>query len=333
MRLLFTARAFSALLAIMAFVGCSDRQPTYTNCNGFAQGTTYSITYCDEQGRDFSSAFDSLLLCFDYSLSNHNDSSLLSRLNRGESSLKLDGWFVECMELAARVYGECDSLLDPTLRPLISAYGFGSAGRSGYHELSDSERDSLLSLVGFHRVGVCGDTLYREDRRISLDFSSIAQGQSVDVLSGWLVERGVSNFLVEVGGEIYAQGVNPKGRTWRVGVDKPTEGNIVPGADLETVIELSGRGLATSGNYRKYFADSLGEKMTHTIDPRTGLMARHNLLSVTILAPNAALADGYATACMVGGLEWAREFVGSRSDVSAFVVYSSGSGEMVSEHL
>lgn len=309
------------LIAAAFFLSCS-RSVEYRTIDGFAQGTTYSITYGDSLNRDLRGGVDSILAAFDKSLSNFDSLSILSRSNRGEDPTT-DQWFDECFATSQIVYQNSDSLFDPTLHPLITAYGFGSRGKEGYQLPSQQQIDSIKVFVGLHKVNIANSHITKQDPRIALDFSAIAQGYSVDVVASWLESLGITNYVVEIGGEVFARGKNAKGNPWRIGIDKPTEGNIVPGQELQTVLELDSRGLATSGNYRKFFTDSSGTKITHEIDPRTGHPSSDSLLSVTLTAPNAALADGYATACMVGGLEWTRRFLSRNSNIGAFLVYSS----------
>lgn len=307
-----------SLITTTLLAGCMQNDPLpYKESKGFAQGTTYAIKY--QYKGDLAPQIDSILAAFDESLSNFNPKSLLSKVNRNET-MDLDTLFINCYNLSREVYTLTDSLFDPTLRPLISAYGFGPDRAP--RDLTKYEIDSLLKLTGLHKTSIEKSRLKKQHPNLTLDFSAIAQGYSADVIANHFRKLGIKNFLIEIGGEIIADGFNASGSVWRVGVDKPIEGNIVPGQELQTIIELSNRGLATSGNYRKFIESPAGNHYTHTIDPRTGTPASHSLLSVTIIAPTAALADGYATACMVGGLEWTRKFIEQNPKLQAYVVYS-----------
>lgn len=176
--------------------------------------------------------------------------------------------------------------------------------------------DSLLRFVGYRKIAVDGGRLRKEDPRMQLDLNSIAQGATSDYIAAYFDSLGLTDYIVEVGGEIFCRGSNAEGKPWRVGIDRPAEGNVLPGADLETVIGLSGQGLATSGNYRKFYTDDKGRKIVHTINARTGEPVISNLLSVTVVGPTATLADAYGTVCMILGLEKSKEFLGRASGVA-----------------
>lgn len=304
--------------------GCATK-PVYRSIEGFAQGTTYHITYEDNGVGDLMPQVDDLLARFDTVLSNYNDSSMLSRVNRGED-IALNEWFITCFNESVAVNAASDGLFDPSLRPLINAYGFGAKGRKDFRILSDDQLKSVLENVGLNKIKIEGDRLIMPDS-MSLDFSAIAQGYSVDLVCQMLDSMDVKNYMVEVGGELYCKGVNSKGGFWRVGIDMPEEGNFVSGEFVQEVVELQDKGLATSGNYRKYF-EVEGVKYSHSINPKSGLCSRDSLLSVTIVASTAALADGYATCCMVGGYAWGVDFV-KRMNLTAYLIYSDYKGDMI----
>lgn len=309
---------------LMCLISCTDKVE-YRTIDGFAQGTTYHIVYADSLGRDLRDTIDALLADFDRSLSLYESNSQLIKLNENRQQ-QVDMWFCESFEAYKLIYSQSGGLLDPTLRPLIAIYGFG--GKQGQPRTpSQAEIDSIMAFVGLDKVKIEGDILVKDDNRIELDFNALAQGYSVDVVGQLLEKLGVRNYMIEIGGEVFARGVNDKGGKWRIGIDSPKEGNNSPGADFQGIIELSDRGLATSGNYRKSAIDQNGERITHTIDPRTGRPSSHNLLSATLLAPTAALADGYATACMVGGLEWSKAFLAAHEELDGFLVFSLPDGQ------
>lgn len=312
----FSSVRIIALLLLL----CSCSVP-YRSVDGFAQGTTYHIVYQAPTDVDLADTAAVFLQQFDRSLSIYDSLSLLSQVNRGEDPL-LDVWFVRCFEASCEVYRQTDGLFDPTLSPLIRAWGF--SGGKANHSLEPAQRDSLLLLVGMDKVQIVDNRVVMADPRMKLNFDAIAQGLSVDLLSEKFDALGIKNYLIEIGGEVFARGKNAKGQQWRVGIDRPTEGNNTPGADLQTIMLLEQQGLATSGNYRKFFITDQGDKITHTIDPRTGEPAQSNLLSATIVAPSATLADGYGTACMVGGLEWSKRFIAKHPELGACLIYSEG---------
>lgn len=310
------------LLLLFAFVliSCDSKNDNYITIDGFAEGTTYHIIYNDPQKRDLSENFAKFFEDFENSLSIYNPSSIVSRMNDNDTTAYADDWFVECLAISKDIYRRSHGLLDITLRPLISAYGFG--GESGPRALSSKQVDSMLKFVGCDKVELRNRQLIKKDNRTELDFNAVAKGYSVDLLGKMLDSLGMSDYLVEVGGEIVTKGKNEKNKEWTIAIDTPLEGNYTPGADVQAVLALSGKGMATSGNYRRFATDEYGNKVVHTIDPRTGKSSMNNLLSVTIVAPSCAVADGFATACMVAGLDEARKIIAENPELDALFIYS-----------
>jgi thiamine biosynthesis lipoprotein len=214
-----------------------------------------------------------------------------------------------------------DGAFDITVGPLVRAWGFGPEESRNF---SESKRDSLMKLVGMDKVKLENGRVIKANPGISLDFNAIGQGYSVDVISDYFNSRGIKSYLIEIGGEVRVKG-DKQGVLWRIGIDRPEDNNNLPGNDLQAVISLKDRSLATSGNYRKFYIEN-GVKYSHTIDPRTGYPARNQLLSATIIARDCATADGIATACMVMGKDKAIGFLGFHPEFDAFLVYSDDNG-------
>jgi len=295
---------------------------TYHRIQGFTQGTTYSIIYQHPSEEDFQEQVDSLLHLFDLSLSTYDSTSIISSINRNVPGVHTDSMFRTVFRESARVYQVSGGAFDITLGPLIDVWGFGSGDR----EAVDSAMvDSLLQLVGMDKVRLSGDTVIKSNPRVQLNVNAIAQGYSVDVVSAYLESLGCRNYMVEIGGEIRTRGVNEKGNFWRIGVDRPEYGNMIPGQQLQVIINMHNRSLATSGNYRKFYEQN-GIRITHTIDPVTGYPKTSRLLSVTILADNCITADAYATACMVMGVEKGKDFVEGEKGVDAFFIFGDEMG-------
>ena len=309
-------------LIILLLPSCSE-PATYDNFTGFAQGTTYSMVF-ENNGRinpqDLKSDVEKILREFDLSLSLYVDSSVLSRVNRNEDII-VDKYFVEAFRKSAEITKMTDGSFDITVGPLVRAWGFGPEERRNF---SESKRDSLMKLVGMDKVKIENGRVKKANPGISFDFNAIAQGYSVDVVSDYFNSRGIKSFLVEIGGEVRVKG-DKQGVLWRIGIDRPEDNNNLPGNDLQAIISLKDRSLATSGNYRKFYIEN-GVKYSHTIDPKTGYPARNQLLSATIIASNCATADGIATACMVMGKDKAIGFLGFHPEFDAFLVYSDDSG-------
>jgi len=296
---------------------------TYDNFAGFVQGTTYSMVF-ENNGKlnpqDLKSEVEKILHDFDMSLSLYVDSSIVSRVNRNEDAIP-DKYFTEAFNKSAEITELTEGAFDITVGPLVKAWGFGPDSQKNF---SESKRDSLLKLVGMDKVKIEDGKVLKDDPGINLDFNAIAQGYSVDVISDFFNGRGIKSFLIEIGGEVRVKG-DKQGVLWRIGIDRPEDNNNLPGNDLQAVISLKDRSLATSGNYRKFYVEN-GIKYSHTIDPRTGYPARNKLLSATIIANDCATADGIATACMVMGKEKAIDFIGFHPEFDAFLVFSDDSG-------
>lgn len=318
--------SLSILWVLALGTACTPKTKSYATIDGFAQGSTYHIVYNDPQGRDLRNDIEELLEDFDNSLSVYNPSSLLTRLNGNDTAAVPDKWFTECLEISRGISDDTDGAFDVTLRPLIAAYRIGTDDTP--HILSQREIDSIRAFTGYKKVRIENGRLVKDDPRLALDFNAIAQGYSSDLMGTMFDSLGIRDYMVEIGGEILCKGRNPQGKEWRVGIDRPLEGNMVPGEDLQTILTLTDRGLVTSGNYRKFAFDENGNKVTHTIDPHTLKPAVHNLLSATIIAPTSAIADGYATACMVIGLEKSKQLLERHPEMEAYLVFSQPDGSM-----
>ena len=316
------------LSASLLFSGC-DGGRQYVRIEGFAQGGTYHVicsppSHCSE--KKLRTLVDERLLAIDFSLSGYNKGSLLSKVNAGED-LPLDPFFIGCFKRSAEVWEESGGAFDPSAAPLFDLWGFGFSEKGN---VTQQAIDSILSFVGMDRLHLetrdDGVHLVRDDPRSKLNFNAIAQGYSADVVGALLDSLGCTDYLVDIGREIRTRGVNASGGPWRIGLDRPSDGNFDEGRDLQAIIDVSDCGIVTSGNYRKYYVED-GQKFAHTIDPVTGRPVTHNLLSATVIAADSATADAYATWFMVIGLDRARAVLASRSDLDALLVYDQD-GEM-----
>ena len=288
---------------------------------GDAQGTYYAISYYDLQERNLKPQIDSLLRAYDQSASNYKESSIISKVNNN-IPVELDDIFIGNFELAMEVSRKTKGAFDITVRPLVELWGFGKKAPS---EVSDAQIDSVLDFVGYRKVRIENGKIIKDDHRLQLDFNAIAQGYAVDVLGDYLSSLGIENYLVDIGGEVRAQGQKPGGESWRVGVERPSD-NAAYGENLSAVIRLNDMALATSGNYRKFYEKD-GIKYSHTIHPKMGRSVQSRLLSATILSKRAALSDAMATACMVMGLEESMSYLRQDKDLEALLIYSDENGE------
>jgi thiamine biosynthesis lipoprotein len=311
------------IVCTVFFSSCKDKAPEILNFSGFAQGTTYSIVYDNNKGinpEELKVKVEKLLHDFDMSLSLYLDSSVICRLNRNEDVIP-DKYFLEVFSKSALVSEMTDGAFDITVAPLVRAWGFGPDAHKNF---SESKRDSLLKLVGMDKVSIVNGRLVKTNPAVTLDVNAIAQGYSVDVVCAFFDKAGIKNYLIEIGGEVRGKGTKA-GSLWRVGIDKPVDGNMTPGENLQAVIELENKAIATSGNYRKYFVEN-GIKYSHHINPKTGDISKNTLLSVTVMADECALADGVATGCIVMGKDKAIEFIISHPQFNAYLVYSDTKG-------
>ena len=316
---------FIAFITLFCTASCNPKQSQYTTIDGFAQGGTYHIVYQNPADADHSALPDSLSAWFhqlDKSLSGYDSTSLVAQINRGENP-PLDSLFIECFNLSREVYEATAGAFDISGAPLFDIWGFGFREKV---EITPQMIDSIRQFVGMDKLSISYDEaagasyLCKADPRMKVNFNAIAQGYSCDYIAGKFEQMGITNYLIEIGGEIICKGLNGKGKEWSVAIDKPIDGNFIPGNEIQTIIELTDAGLVTSGNYRKFYIVD-GEKYSHTINPLTGYPVKHNLLSATVIAPTAAIADAYATYLMVIGLEKGKEFLSAKEDMDALLVY------------
>lgn len=310
---------FLSVLLLACSIQPSDRP---VRILGEAQGTYYSIIYYDEHQRDFQFEIDSILHDFDLSVSLWVPNSILSRVNNNDSNVSLDTYFIDNFNLSKKVSAETNGVFDFTIGSLIKAWGFGYDATP---HADSAHIDSLLLLVGYEKVHLEQGKVVKENPSVTFDFNAIAQGYSVDVIAAFLESRDIENYLVDIGGEVKGKGKKPDGSYWKVGIEKPAEQKD-DGRDLKAIVELKNQSIATSGNYRKFFEVD-GQRYSHMINPKTGYPARHNLLSVSVVAASTALADAYATACMVMGFEKAKIFVENEAGLEAFFIYAGPQGD------
>ena len=293
-----------ALLFSCAESASTDKDVKWQVFQGEAQGTTYTIQTVGEGKAISKQDLDKLLKEFDASLSTYQTNSDISLFNNSTDGLEIsdeNGFFLQCLEESYKVFRYSNGAFDPTVFPLIEGWGFFKDLKT---PLSQEKADSILKFVDFSKGKIFDYQLIngklklsKKDARLKLDFNAIAQGLSVDVVFNFLKTKGYKNIFVEIGGEIRVCGVNKEGNKWRIGIDKPIDNGE---REIQEIIELKDKAVATSGNYRKYY-ELDGRKYAHTIDPKTGMQVKHHLLSASVLAPTAALADGFATAFMVLG--------------------------------
>lgn len=304
------------LIFLLVLSACTNKTDYSIVHNiGFAQGTTYSIKYLGKQDVDHQISIDSIFSKIDSSLSTYVPYSIISRLNKGERDLALDSHFIRVFNASSQIAQQSNGALDCTINPLIELWGFGSQDTSN---VSDQRVQDTLQYTGYQKVTIV-DSLLLMPPKFSLNFNALAQGYTVDVIAKFLHSKNCNDFLIEVGGELRASGVNGNNKWWKVGVDKPIK-KPDPSDRFQVVLELENKSLATSGNYRNFYVKD-EQIYSHTIDPISGYPVTHTLLSATVVANSCMLADAYATAFMVMGLDSVKSFLETNSQIDAFLVY------------
>jgi thiamine biosynthesis lipoprotein len=290
---------------------------------GRTMGTTYSVIYYDEEQRDLQASVDSLLVVFNQSLNTYLPDSEISRFNTG-NSLRFDlPFFYPVLKRSKEIYESSGGAFDPTVMPLVNAWGFGPAEAF----VPDSTQvDSLLQFVGMDKIHFNEDSVWKDDPRVQLDFSAIAKGYGVDVVANFLKSKGIENLFVEIGGEVVTSGSNiGERRSWQVGILDPN--STIDEQSYIAIAEMKDLALATSGNYFNFRVED-GKKYSHTIDPHTGYPVQRTILSASVFAKNCMTADAWATALMVVGEQRAQEILKSRDDIEAFLTYSQDDGSV-----
>lgn len=321
---------FYLLLALGLLSSCKHKKPSQSYYfEGDALGTTYHIKAFPSQNSKVVNKkdIDSVVVAINASLSTYQPNSLISRINKGEV-LKLDQQFITVYKTAKKIYRETGGLYDPTIGILVNAWGFGPQKKIKNIEQDSTIVDSLKRYVGYDFLSI-DDNGFLKKRypQVYIDYNSIAKGYAIDRIGQMLSNKGIMNFLVEMGGEVLAKGKNViKNRAWLVAIDNPDRQH---GSKFISEIALSNQAIATSGNYRKYYIDKkTGRKYVHTLDPKTGYPIQRHILSASVIAKNCTLADGYATAFMVMGYKASEKFLQLHPELQAFLVYSDDQGKI-----
>lgn len=309
------------LIAGTVFIVIQQRNMPYLTNRGLIFGTEYTITY--QNDRDLGKEIEQALQHVDNSLSPFNPRSLITKMNNNEDTIA-DKFFTEVYRIARKVSEDTGGAFDITVAPLVNAWGFG------FKEGITPDKhtiDSLLQFVGYTKVRLDDNgRLHKADPRLLLDCSAVAKGYGCDVVAKVLRSHDVQNFMVEIGGEVVTCGVNERRLPWRIGVTKPSEDPLQTSQELQTVLNVTDKAMATSGNYRNFYYKG-GKRYAHTINPQTGYPVEHSLLSATVLARDCATADAYATSFMVMGMDRAREVLAHHPELMAYFIYSDSEGK------
>lgn len=313
--------AFLLFLVVGTFIIVrQQRTLPYQHDSGFVFGTMYNVTY--QSDKSLKTEIEAELQKVDDALSTFNKTSVISRINRNED-VKVNEKFADVFTLAQKISAETDGAFDITVAPLVNVWGFGFK-----HDMMPTagKVDSLKQIIGYKKVALVGSKVRKTDRRIMLDCSAIAKGYGSDVVARFLRKKGIRNFMVEIGGEIVTCGINERRVPWKIGVTKPTDDSLSTNKELQTILNVTNKAMATSGNYRNFYYKN-GKKYAHTIDPKTGYPVQHNILSATVLADNCATADAYATSFMVLGLDKTKAVLERHPELLAYLIYSDKDGK------
>ena len=306
------------LLIFITFVSCTNNSLKKTSISGYVYGTTYSIVYFSNDELQLKVQIDSLFNAIDMSMSTYNSNSLITKINNNED-IELDNHFKFVFNVSKNIFNKTNGLFDPSIGPLVNSLNFGP-------KTNNLPTDSLKALVGLDKFELIENKLIRPFNSF-IDFNAIAKGYSVDVISRFLSINNITDYLVEVGGEIRSSGINLDGnKNWRVGLDTPRFDGLQK--DLYKVFNLKDRSMATSGVYRKFKIDSLGNKYAHIIDPKTSYSSTSNILSVTVISDNCIEADAYATALQLMSVDEIALLAKQNNDISIFIIYNDINNEM-----
>jgi FAD:protein FMN transferase len=325
--------------ALIIFSCSSEQGRKFIFLEGFTQGTSYHIAYNSPDSTDYHPELKKIFSDIDHSMSIYNQASFISAINRNEGRVEVDDYFITVFNRALEISEKTGGAFDMTVGPLVSAWGFGFSEREN---ITPTLVDSLLRLIGWEKVRLEGRYVIKDHPGIMLDMNAIAKGYTVDVVADFFDSRGITDYMIEIGGEIRLKGKNRNNQLWRIGIDKPVDDPMAISRELQEIVHLTDRALATSGNYRKFYIMD-GQKYAHTINPATGYPVMHNLLSATVIAHTAMDADAWATAFMVMGVEKGMELARSIPDIEAYfiydlegipaVAYTEGIGEMLSSRM
>jgi FAD:protein FMN transferase len=327
--------------------GQKNSEESVVKISGLAQGSSYHISYIDENQRNYKFQIDSILKEIDLSMSTYMDSSTLSKFNQSKDSIvDIDLHIVNVFWKANEIYFNTQGAFDPTVKPILNFWGFGSDKITAWDVIDSAIVQEIVDKIGLEKillydkkqnkvVEYLGDKTFEKgsyalvklDKNIELDFNAIAQGYTVDVIAAFLDKKSIQNYMVEVGGEVITKGKSPRGDNWLIGIDVPKEDESKLGRELQAMISMENQAIATSGNYRKYYIKD-GVKYSHTINPKTGFPVQHQLLSATVVAKDCMTADAYATAFMVLGLNHSLALLDELDFLSVYFIYAGENGEL-----
>lgn len=308
------------VLLIVGTVLILRKQAPFQTDQGLVFGTMYKITYQSDE--NLKNEIEAELEKVNQSLSPFSKESVITHINQN-TDLTADSLFTYVFQLAKQISEETHGAFNITVAPLVNAWGFGFKNATQIDSLTI---DSIRQFVGIDKVRMENGKVIKDDPRLMLDCSAIAKGFGVDCVARLFDRKGIKNYMIDIGGELVMKGENAQMNTWRIGINKPIDDSLAVNQELQTILEISNAGMATSGNYRNFYYKD-GKKYAHTIDPRTGYPVQHNILSSTVVAKDCATADAYATSFMVLGLDSAKAVCNAHPELDAYFIYSKDNGE------
>ncbi|MCQ2069197.1 MAG: FAD:protein FMN transferase [Bacteroidaceae bacterium] len=312
--------AFLIVGTVIILSESKQSKPEYRKAQGLVFGTSYNVTYL--YNADLKPEIEHTLALVDSALSMFNPESTISAVNRSESIQVTDTMFLKVFRRAMEISAMTDGAFDITVAPAVNAWGFGFKHAEN---VSQATVDSLKEITGYLKIHEQDGLITKDDPRIMLDCSAIAKGFGSDMVAQMLRSKGISDYMVEIGGEIVLSGHNPKGKDWNIGISKPVDDSLSINNELQTVIPITDIAMATSGNYRNFYVKD-GRKYAHTIDPHTCMPVSHSLLSATVFAQDCATADALATSMMVMGLDSAQALCARHPEIRAYLIFEGADG-------
>jgi FAD:protein FMN transferase len=305
------------VLIVLSVVSCKQ-DVTNTRLNGPIFGTFYDVTYASDGNENFQESLDSIFAAVNQSMSNYQADSDISKVNKHELEV-VDAYFVEVFKASKQIYNETNGVFDPTIGTLVNAWNFGS--EQSKTKLDSLKIDSLMQFVGFEKIQLKNNTLIKTDPKPYIDFNAIAKGYAVDLVAEFLESKYVANYLVNIGGELRTKGLNVEKQSgWTVAIENP---NFDGSQSYDKVFVLKDKAMATTGTYRKFKLDANGKRYAHIIDTKTGYPTKTNILSVSVIAEDCIMADGYATAFQAMGVERVKQFLTEHSELQAYLIFEN----------
>ena len=305
------------LIVLIGFGSCSEKEKTFKNYEGEMFGTYYRIQV-EDLGKDLQPEFDSVFALINAAANSYIQESEVSEFNRSGRLSNPSFTFKDMMDSAAKYSRMSEGYFEPTLYPLIKAWGFSFEKRE---EMDSMKVAELLDFIGFEdAISVTESGYFAAKPGVMLDITGLGEGYAIDKLVEVVERNGIANYMVEIGGEMKAKGINPRNTLWTIGIEDPAQAEMGVTSTMLTKVELDNRSISSSGNYRKFYIDEAGNRRPHIIDPKTGYPVSHSMVSVSVLAPSATQADALATAFMGMGHEKAMILAESLPGVEAMFV-------------